>query len=982
MKKRNLPFSLLLIFIVLGGIIFSSYVAGDDGSKQSQNKHTLKDGKDFIQSAEYLAALRNNQVSGVINPKDYKRLQNELAQFANERGSGEFEWTQIGPDNFGGRTRTILFDNKDPQANTMYVAGVSGGIWKSTNLGITWVKINESSSCLNVVTMVQTSNGDIYAGTGESFNSQVYSNLEDMGYTSGFMGQGIYKSTDGENFSLLPATSPEFNNMQSDWAFVNKLAADINNGRVFAATNTGVKYSDDGGQNWQTAVDTAGTTLNLNSTDVEVGSNGMVITVVNNLCYVSTSGNPSQFVLRSTGDSVSLPSTGVGRIEFAIAPSDPNIVYASVINLLGTTLNIYKSNDKGITWRIILPGTTSVNIYEGNGIYANTLTVYPSNPDIILVGGTDLWLGRQLQSTGYYDWLSISEHFSNPYFPSYIHENHHCYVFRPGYPTNFYCGTDGGIFKGTYYQESFEFSSLNRGFITTQFYSVGLSGIEKYVLGGSQANGTLSIPGDGNTTQEAYEIVSGIGGPCAVSLIKPGIIVSTTTAGGIYRSDDYGVNFSSPDQFPGSGIANAQAFITPIALWENFKNENSRDSVTYYAKEEIPGGTKIQVRSNNSGQPFYYTTPGNVALSPGDSIRIKDIVSSRLFVATANNLYMTSDLHQFDQSPTWYTIANGANGFIGTPNAIAYSGDANHVFVGTLNGRLYRISNLALAYNFERADVSSPTSIVSLLEIEVKLPGTDQNITQAITSISVDPTNSNNVIITVGNYGNETYVFYAKNALSQHPDFFSKQGNLPHMPVYSSIIEMTNSDIAIVGTEHGVYMTENIGSDSPSWTPMQDGMKSVPVFQLSQQTVNQPYMTVKLVNGNEVTYVIYPGTNNFGSIYAATYGRGLFLNNYFNRVGIEENIYSETVSTLHNLKLYPNPVSGGKQVSIEIEATKNCQANVVVYDLTGKVIFSKEAFFQEGKNSFKIGTGNLVNGTYILQTVIGNETISNKFIVK
>jgi len=985
MKKRNLPFSFLLILIVLGGFSFSSYVAFEGDKNTQKDRAATSELQSVEQSSAYLSALRTNQSTGVINLSDLKRLQNELKNFTSSRGSGDLEWGQIGPDNFGGRARAILFDITDSQANTMYVAGVSGGIWKSTNLGITWVKINESTSCLNVVTMAQTSNGDIYAGTGESFNSQVYSNLEDMGYTTGFMGQGIYKSTDGENFTLLASATPTFNNIESDWAFVNKLAADMSSGRVYAATNTGVKYSDDGGQSWNTAVDTSGASLNLNSTDVEVGSNGMVITVVNNLCYVSTSGNANQFVLRSTGDSVSLPATGVGRIEFAIAPSDPNIVYASVVNLLGTTMNIYRSDNQGMTWRIILPGTPTINIYDGKGIYDNALAVYPTDPSIVFVGGTDLWLGQQLQPTGYFDWLSISEHFSNPYYPTYVHENHHAYVFRPGYPTNFYCATDGGIFKGEYNQNAFSFSSLNRGFISTQFYSVGLSGIEQYVLGGSQANGTISIPGTGNTQQEGIEIFPGIGGPCAVSLIKPSIIVTTTTgsttAQEIYRSDDFGVTYSASDQFPGGDVKNDAAFLTPIALWENFKNENSRDSVTYYAKEEIPGGTRIQVRSNNSGQPFYYTTPGDVYLYVGDSIRVKDIVSSRLFVATANNVFMTSDLHQFDQSPTWYTIANGANGFIGVPNAIGYSGDANHVFVGTLNGRLYRISNLALAYNYDRADVSSPTCIVSTQEIELLVPGTQEKITQAITSVSVDPTNSNRVIITLANYGNDNYVLYSENALDQYPVFTSKQGNLPHMPVYSSLIEMSSPNIAIVGTEHGIYMTDNINDASPTWSMMQAGMNSVPVFQLTQQIVNQPSMVVKLINGNEITYIEYPGTNNFGDIYAATYGRGIFMNNYFNRVGIDENVFTESNSVIQSLKLFPNPVISGQQLTVELEASKNCESTIVLYDLSGKMIFSRKAIFQEGANSLKIGTGNLDKGTYILQTVIGKKAYSNKFII-
>lgn len=985
MKKRNLPFSFLLIFIVLGGLVFSSYIAYDGDENQPKKQFVGSDAQSIEQSSAYLSALRSNQLSGVISPADFKKLQNELKNFGNSRGSGDSQWAQIGPDNFGGRTRSILFDNTDATANTMFAAGVSGGIWKSTNLGITWVKINEASSCLNVVTMAQTSNGDIYAGTGESFDSQVISNLGNMGYTSGFMGQGIFKSTDGENFTVLASATPEFNNLESDWAFVNKLAADMSSGRVYASTNTGIKYSDDGGGSWSTAMDTAGTSLNLNSTDVKVASNGMVITVVNNLCYVSTSGNANQFVLRSTGDSVSLPATGVGRIEFAIAPSDPNIVYASVVKTIGSTLNIYRSDDQGMTWRIILPGTPSVNIYGGAGTYANALTVFPTNPNRILIGGVNLWQGLQIQETGYYEWLEVSQFFSNPYEPNYVHYYHHNYVFRPGYPTTFYCGTDGGIYKGVFSQNAYTFSSLNRGYITTQFYSAALSGIEEYVLGGSQSDGTISIPGDGNTQEQGYTIFGGIGGPCAISLIKPSVVVTSIASPGalppIFRSDDFGVNYSSNDQFPGGGITNPQAFLTPVALWENFKNENSRDSVMYYAREEIPGGTSIQVRSNNSGQPFYYTTPGDVFLNDGDSLLVKDIVSSRLFTAVANNVYMTSDLHQFDQSPTWYNIANATTGFTGTPNAIAYSGDANQVFVGTLNGKVYRISNLALAYNFDRADVSSPGCIVAIQEMELLVPGTSDKITQAITSISVDPTNSNNVTVTLGNYGNDSYVFYSENALDQFPLFSSKQGNLPHMPVYSSVFEMSNPNLVIIGTEHGIFMTENIKDSSPNWTKMQDGMQSVPVFQLSQQVVNQPHMTVTLVNGGEITYIEYPGTNNFGSIYAATYGRGIFVNQYYNRVGIDDNIFEETSSLIKSLKFYPNPIINDKQATIEVEVEKNCQGTLKVYDLSGKLLLNRQVYFQSGNNSLKIGFGNFGKGTYVLQTIIGNEAYSNKFVI-
>ena len=140
-------------------------------------------------------------------------------------------------------------------------------------------------------------------------------------------------------------------------------------------------------------------------------------------------------------------------------------------------------------------------------------------------------------------------------------------------------------------------------------------------------------------------------------------------------------------------------------------------------------------------------------------------------------------------------------------------------------------------------------------------------------------------------------------------------------------------------------------------------------------------MVVKLVNGNEVTYVDYPGTNNFGDIYAATYGRGIFMNSYFNRVGIDENVFEQANKAIQSVRLYPNPATSGQAISVELEASKNCQATLILYNLSGQMIFNRQAFFQEGNNSLKISTRQLENGTYILQTIIGKEKYSNKFIV-
>jgi len=97
-----------------------------------------------------------------------------------------------------------MFDNQDSEAKTIYAAGVTGGIWKSDNLGISWFKINSASYNLNVSCMKQDANGTIYAGTGESFDAGAFSGLGEMGLTGGFMGQG-----NTPNFEILVSAKPD-----------------------------------------------------------------------------------------------------------------------------------------------------------------------------------------------------------------------------------------------------------------------------------------------------------------------------------------------------------------------------------------------------------------------------------------------------------------------------------------------------------------------------------------------------------------------------------------------------------------------------------------------------------------------------------------------------------------------------------------------------------------------------------------------------
>jgi len=925
-------------------------------------------------ASEYLAMIKNNQHSGVINPVDLRRANQQLKNFENSR-TLDLAWAQLGPDNFGGRTRAIICDNQDATANTIYAAGVSGGVWKSTNLAITWNKVNTQIDNLYVSCMIQTSNGTIYAGTGESFAAESMSGFDDMGYTGGFMGQGIFKSTDGDNFTLLTATEPTYNDVDSDWAYINELAFDNGSGKLYAATNTGLKYSNDNGASWVTVKDTAGTELNMNSYDVQVNSDGVVIACIDNLCYLSQNGNVNNFILRSVDDSISLPSSNVSRIEFAFAPSDPQVAYASVVNQLGNVYNIYRSDDAGFSWRIILPGTQFVPVFLGQGVYDNALTVFPENPDKILLGGFILYQGEMIQAEGLFDWRIVSDwQFSQE--AAYLHPDVHTMVFRHGSNNTFFTGTDGGVSKGTVSGNQYAHAPSNRDYYTTQFYAVGNSGLENFNLGGSQDNGSIVISGEGNTPRQGERILGGDGGPCVSSLINHEIVVVSAAGGFILRSEDAGDNYST--QFLSGDITNDQAFITPVALWESFNNPNSRDSVYFHAREEISGGTTIQVRSINDGQPFYYTLPNDITIHNGDSLIVQDVVSSRLFIATSNHIWMTKELHDFGKTPEWFEISDATVGMIGTPQCISYSSDGNHLFVGTQAGRLFRISNLALAYDYERADINSPSCIVSTKEIPLFIPGTSDPVEQVITSIAVDPSDPNNVMVTFGNYGNEYYILFSEDALAEVPEFNSRQGNLPQMPVYSSVIEMTDNSVAVIGTEYGIFVTENIHENTPEWY-LEDGeMGKVPVFELKQQIVARAEDEVVLVNGNETIVIPYPGATNYGIVYAATYGRGLMRCNTFRKpVGIDEIIAGENLLK-EELILYPNPVNDF--VNIECDIIKQGVVNVQVVDLSGKVVSSKQLGVRKGKNKLSVDLSHLAAGTYVMKAVSGNQVFTGKFI--
>jgi hypothetical protein len=789
----------------------------------------------------------------------------------------------------------------------------------------------------------------LYVGTGESFANVGYA-----GGTPGFIGTGLYESTDGGiTWSIFHNAKPTTTNSSSvEWAFVNKIAIDPVSGRIYAATNKGLRYWDDASSSWINPIYLANNTTlyTASSNSVLIASDRTVACVIGNKVYISPLGEPHTFVENSP--------IVAGRTEIAFAPTNPNYIYACVAKTTGALQGVYRSTDKGENWTVIGPGGgAAFQLFGPNnqGGYDNCIAVDAANADRIFVGGLVIW-----------EW-HLGSSFAQVTVGSELYDAHvdmHAIVFDPHNPNILYLGSDGGVAKSTNSGQTF--MTINKNYNITQFYALAING-STGIMGGTQDNSNPYVSGTGMDPKKGKVLYGGDGGWAAFSLINTEAFFGTMQNAGFWRSPDMGNTYqeASSDAFisgtmkgtgtPGSD-ENFAPFVTPLLLWESFNDLHSPYG-TWFVDDSLAHnvGDVITVHSQNNHYPFQHViTAADGNLAVGDSLLVQDIITSKFFVGLNNGIWMTFGPLQFQGIPQWYRISDAAN-----PHTISISKDGNYMFVGTINGALYRISNILAITDSLSAWYNSPYCVV-----ETKLINTFSQ--QAVTSIAIDPTNAERILVTLGNYGNANNVYYCSNALDQTPTFISKQGTgtglkLPAMPVYSAIFEMGHPNMVIVGTDYGIYATEDITKTAAqiTWTEQNAGMARVPVFMIRQQIYN------------------YPGVSNYGGIYIGTHGKGFYWNNEY--LGINDN-ESEKATNDNKLLIYPNPVTD--VVNIGYSLTQKSSVTIKIYDLNGRVVKMVNRINKlNGYHTETINCSDLNIGTYIVQLIEGNNRLTSKIIV-
>jgi photosystem II stability/assembly factor-like uncharacterized protein len=439
--------------------------------------------------------------------------------------SGDFSglaFREIGPAIASGRVGDFAVDPRDK--SHYYVAVCSGNVWETHNAGITWKPIfdDQDSYSIGCLALAPTNPDIVWVGTGEN-NSQ-----RSVAY-----GDGVYRSLDGgkswKNMGLKRSlhigriiVHPQDENV----VYVAAMGPLWGPGG-----DRGVYRSTDGGESWELILEidenTGVVDLVMDPRDPDV----MYAASYQRRRHTWTliNGGPGSGIHKTTdGGSTwteltsGLPRVDMGRIGLAIAPRQPDTVYAIIEAAQGKG-GFFRSTNGGMTWKKMS------DYVAGSPQYYNEIIPDPINPDRVYSMDTFL----QVTEDGGKNWTRLSVRSK--------HVDDHALWIDPDNTEHLLAGCDGGIY------ESFD-RGRNWRFMPnlpiTQFYRVAIDYDEPFynVYGGTQDNNTIGGPSrttfaHGASNREWFFLLGGDGFEPAADPTNPDIVYCQWQYGNLNRYD-------------------------------------------------------------------------------------------------------------------------------------------------------------------------------------------------------------------------------------------------------------------------------------------------------------------------------------------------------------------------------------------------------------------------------------------------------------
>ena len=292
-------------------------------------------------------------------------------------GTDELKYRLIGPA-WGGRTTRVAGVVGTP---TMYAAAAAGGLWKSSNGGLTWEPIFDEANDASVGAFaVSPSNPNVlYVGTGEA-------NL----HSYVVPGHGIYKSEDaGLHWKHVWVQKKA----QTAAIIIDPANPDVAFAAVFGDSygpnkERGVYRTTDGGKTWGLVLskdeNTGASDVAFDPSNSKTVFAGLWQARRTPWSIESGGAGSGLYVSRDGGDNWQrlsgggLPGGIWGKVGVQVAPSDPARVYALIEAIDG---GLFRSDDGGARWSRV----SASHLLRNHVFYYGRLTISPMNPDEIWV---------------------------------------------------------------------------------------------------------------------------------------------------------------------------------------------------------------------------------------------------------------------------------------------------------------------------------------------------------------------------------------------------------------------------------------------------------------------------------------------------------------------------------------------------------------------------------------------------------------------
>ena len=580
---------------------------------------------------------------------------NAYSEYEGNSRSSAGSWVNMGPAQIPapgppgylglGRLNVVAFHPTDP--NKFYVGAPSGGMWQTTDGGLTWDTHTDTMPTLGVsAIVVDFSNPQaILIGTGD----------RDAGDAPGM---GVFRSIDG-GLTWSPSKTGMDNKT------VGKIIQHPANSQIFlAATSGGIYRSVNGGSSWVN-------TQTGNFKDIHFKTNDP------NIVYAAAGSDFYRSSNNGTGfTKINAGLTSGQRGVIAVTPANPDYVYFLQSDGTSGFKGLYRSIDAGLTFTT---RSTSPNIMDwscdgsgtgGQSWYDLALAADPVNPEIIFAGGVNVWKS----TNGGTSW-AINSHWYGGCNVAEVHADCHFLVYSPvnGY---LYAGNDGGCWVTS--NGGTTWNDKTAGMTIGQIYRLGQSQtVKNKVINGFQDNGSYTC-----TPTGWLSTGGGDGMECAIDYENAAFTYHTVYYGDIYRKINNGGEYHVAGAGV-NGITESGAWVTPFCLSKADR------------KGMFVGYKNIWRSANVINSPVSWTKISD-NLAGSNNSDMADVEHSQantniFYAARSDNKFFRSD-NCLSNNPEWLNLTSSLPASGTASDIAAHPTDENIVYM-TLARDVYKSVN-------------------------------------------------------------------------------------------------------------------------------------------------------------------------------------------------------------------------------------------------------------------------------------------------